>query len=281
MVGGCWRGVFRGSPVVVFRAFFVFGFVPLLLFCFSIFFTRTSCLPPIARTLLGGLGHAALKFLVVAARLFLAFCVRPKFTTSPNSGVKFFGGFLRSEKRFLCLFLLAVRLFLGFVFPAAIARFQVAHLYLHQLLFLPRRRPNTADTCMPHILEAGAHTTPHSRTHLPPKRGQDREAFPDGPHSIWPPQCNRGGAAPRLAVCRTTKIAEWQCWPRTADTSPGTPRDCRTCRAVLASMVTAVTMGPLAMWPRHLLPPVPHQEAPPSRPAAPHTPIAPLTAEQL
>ena len=42
------------------------------------FLTRTSRLAPMARTLLGGLGHATLKFFVVAARLFLAFCVCPK-----------------------------------------------------------------------------------------------------------------------------------------------------------------------------------------------------------
>ena len=38
------------------------------------------------------------------------------FTTSPNSGVKFLGGFLRSESRFFALFSLAVRRFLGFLF---------------------------------------------------------------------------------------------------------------------------------------------------------------------
>ena len=37
------------------------------------------------------------------------------FATSPNSGVKFYGGFLRSEKRFFAIFLLAVRRFLSFV----------------------------------------------------------------------------------------------------------------------------------------------------------------------
>ena len=64
----------------MFRAFFVFGLVSLLLFCFSFFsFTRTSRLAPMARTLLGGLEHAMFKFFVVAARLFLVFCVCPNF----------------------------------------------------------------------------------------------------------------------------------------------------------------------------------------------------------
>ena len=45
-----------------------------------------------ARTLLGGLGHATLKFLVVAARLFLAFCVCPKFCNLAKQRRKRFWG---------------------------------------------------------------------------------------------------------------------------------------------------------------------------------------------
>ena len=65
--------------MVVFRAFFVFRSVPLRLFCFLFFSTRTSCLAPMARTLLGVLRQATLKFFVVATRPFLVSCVCPKF----------------------------------------------------------------------------------------------------------------------------------------------------------------------------------------------------------
>ena len=92
--------VFRGSRVVVFRAFFVFGFVPLLLFFVSpppFFLTRTSHLASMVRTLLGGLGRPTLQFFVVAARWFLAFCVCPKFCDVAKQRRKTFwggGGFI-------------------------------------------------------------------------------------------------------------------------------------------------------------------------------------------
>ena len=50
---------------------------------------------------------------------------------------------------------------------------------------------------------------------------------------------------------------------------------------MLASTVAAVTMGPVAIWPGHLPPPVPHQHTQPRQPAATHTPKPPRTAEQL
>ena len=58
---------------------FSFCVSPFVLFPPPFFLTRTSRLAPMARTLLGGLGHATLKFFVRAARLFLSFCVCPKF----------------------------------------------------------------------------------------------------------------------------------------------------------------------------------------------------------
>ena len=75
-----------------------------------------------ARTLLGGLEHAIFKFFIVAARLFLVFCVCLNFDDLAKQRRKIFGRFLRSEKTNLCLFLSAVRLFLVFFFSAAIAR---------------------------------------------------------------------------------------------------------------------------------------------------------------
>ena len=52
-------------------------------------------------------------------------------------------------------------------------------------------------------------------------------------------------------------------------------------RTALAFTVVAVTMGPMAAWPARLLPHVNCRDAPPRQPAPTHTPMAPLTAEQL
>ena len=49
----------------------------------------------------------------------------------------------------------------------------------------------------------------------------------------------------------------------------------------LASMVAAVTMGPVAAWPARLLPHVPCQGARPRQPAATHATTTPLTVEHL
>ena len=52
-------------------------------------------------------------------------------------------------------------------------------------------------------------------------------------------------------------------------------------RMVLLSTVAAVTRGPVAIFPGHLLLPVPQQDAQPRQPAAIHTPTPPLAAAQL
>ena len=95
----CFPVVRGRGRVVLFLAFIVFGLVFLPLFCFPLFFlTRTSRLAPMARSLLGGLGHAMFNFFVVAARLFLVFCVCPNFDDLAKQRRKFLGGFRRSEK---------------------------------------------------------------------------------------------------------------------------------------------------------------------------------------
>ena len=80
------------------------GLVPLLLFCFPFFFlTCRSRLAPMARTLLGVLGHATQRNATQNSSLsrlacsWRSVCVL-SFATSQNSGVKLFGGFLRSQK---------------------------------------------------------------------------------------------------------------------------------------------------------------------------------------
>ena len=63
-----------------------------------LFWGAHKSLAPRARTLLGGLGQATLSFFAVATLLFSVFVSVLNFGTSPNSGVKLLGGFLRSEK---------------------------------------------------------------------------------------------------------------------------------------------------------------------------------------
>ena len=66
-----------------------------LSFCFvSLFFflTPTSRLAPMARTLLGSLKHAMFKFFVVAARMFLVFCVCPNFDDLAKQRGNIFSG---------------------------------------------------------------------------------------------------------------------------------------------------------------------------------------------
>ena len=70
----------------------------LLLFMCGLFWGAHKSLAPRARTLLGGLGQATLSFFAVATLLFFFSVSVLNFATSPNSGVKFLGGFLRSEK---------------------------------------------------------------------------------------------------------------------------------------------------------------------------------------
>ena len=77
-----------------------------------------------ARTLLGSLGQATLQFFVVASRLFLIFCVCPKFCDLAKKGRKIFLGVSEVGKKnfsvyffWLCVFCLVFE-----IFPAAIAR---------------------------------------------------------------------------------------------------------------------------------------------------------------
>ena len=78
----------------MFRAFLVlsFGVSPFVLFPLFFFLTRTSRLAPMALTLLGGLEQATFKFLVVASRLFLVFCVCPNFEDLAKQRRKVFWG---------------------------------------------------------------------------------------------------------------------------------------------------------------------------------------------
>ena len=123
----CFSVVRGRGRVVVFRAFFVFGLVSLLLFCFPLFLFFDAHKSPSSYGT-----HFARWFLGTqcsnssSSRLACSWCSVCVLilTTSPNSGVKIFWGVSEvGKKRFLCLFLTAVRLFLGFLFfSAAIAR---------------------------------------------------------------------------------------------------------------------------------------------------------------
>ena len=122
MAVGVWSSVVRVWWCFVLSLFLVLC----LSFCFVspfLFLTRISRLAPMARTLLGGLRHATLKFFVVTAPLFLAFCVCPKFYDLAKQRRKVFWGVSEVGKNDfsvycsrLCVF------FLGFFFPAVIAR---------------------------------------------------------------------------------------------------------------------------------------------------------------
>ena len=81
-------------------------------------------LAPRTRTLLDVLGQATLNFVAVATLLFFFFSVSVlNFATSPNSGVKIFWGFLRSEQSILRFIFSGCASFSWFLFSsAAIAR---------------------------------------------------------------------------------------------------------------------------------------------------------------
>ena len=64
-----------------------------------VFFTCTCPLAPTAPTLVGFLGHATLSLAVVVAHFFMVSCEWPKVFDLAKQRCKFFGGFLRSEKR--------------------------------------------------------------------------------------------------------------------------------------------------------------------------------------
>ena len=160
------------------------------------------------------------------------------------------------------------------------------HWYLHQLLFLRRaalehRRQNPYHT---HPERLGVRSFPQpAPPALPP--GQGPELLQQGPPldttttlqqrgsngaDIAEPDCTNCGAVARTAACRhltrdTTGLRQYRPTDRTA----------------LASMVAAITMGPVAAWSAQLMPHIPCQDTRPRHPAATHTPTAPLTAEQL
>ena len=74
---GVWSFVVRVLWCFLLSLFLVLCFP--LCFVFLFFLTRTSRLAPMTRTLLGVLVQATLKFFGVGTRLFLVFCVCPKF----------------------------------------------------------------------------------------------------------------------------------------------------------------------------------------------------------
>ena len=160
------------------------------------------------------------------------------------------------------------------------------HWYLHQLLFLPwaapeNRRQNPYDTQPEHL---GAQSFPQpAPPALPP--GHSPEALQQGtPLDTATTVQQRGsnnadGAKPDRTNCGAVA---WTAACRhlardTAGLRQYRPADC----TALASTVAAVIMGPVAAWPAQLLPHVPCRDTRPRRPAATHTPTAPLTADQL
>ena len=94
----------------------------LLLFVCVLFWGAHKSLAPRARTLLGGSGQATLSFFAVGNLLFFFFSECPKFATSPNSGVKFLRGFVRSEKTIFRFIFSGCASFSWFFFSAARAR---------------------------------------------------------------------------------------------------------------------------------------------------------------
>ena len=122
MAVGVWSSVVRVWWCFVLSLF--------LLLCLSFFFfpppfvlTHTDRLAPMARTLLGGLGHATLNFFVVAARLLWAFCVCPKFCDLAKQRRKTFWEVSEVAKNGIsvCFCRLCV-FFLFLFFPAAITQ---------------------------------------------------------------------------------------------------------------------------------------------------------------
>ena len=160
------------------------------------------------------------------------------------------------------------------------------HLYLHQLLFLPRAAPehrqqNPYHTHPEHL---GVQNFPQpAPPALPP--GQGPEALQQGPpldRTTTVQQRGSNGADGAELDCTNCGEVAWTaaCRHLARDTR-GLRQYRPTDRTALASMVAAVTMGPVAAWPAQLLPNAPCQDTQPRQPAATHTPTAPLTAEQL
>ena len=156
--------------------------------------------------------------------------------------------------------------------------------YLHKLLFFPRAAPeqrwqapyDTHPQCL------GAQSFPQPAPPALPQ-GQGREALLQGPPldattavqqrgcrdtDRAEPDCTNCGVVAWTAVCR--QLAQDTTGPR-----PYRPAD----RRALASIVAAVTMGPVAAWLARLLPQVPCQDAGPCQRAATSATTAPLRAE--
>ena len=158
--------------------------------------------------------------------------------------------------------------------------------YLHQLLFLSQAAPENRrrDPYASHPEGLGAQSFPQPP--LPAlSQGQGREVLLQGPplHTATAVQQRGRRNADRAEPNRTNcGVAAWTvaCRHVTRDTTRLRIYR-RADHTAPASTVAAVTMGTVAVWPAHLLPHVPHQDARPRRPAATHKPTAPPTAEQL
>ena len=97
--------------------------VALLLFVCVLFWGAHKSLAPRACTLLGGLEQAMLSFFTSQLYCSSVFVSVLNFATSPNSGVKLLGGFLRSEKTIFRFVFSGCASFCWFFFSsAAIAR---------------------------------------------------------------------------------------------------------------------------------------------------------------
>ena len=160
------------------------------------------------------------------------------------------------------------------------------HWYLHQLLFLPRaapehRRQNPYHT---HPERLGAQSFPQPAPPTLPQ-GQGPEALQQGPPldtNTTVQQRGGGGADRAQPDCKNCGAVAWMaaCRHLTRDATglrQYRPAD----RMALASTAAAVTIGPVTAWSVRLLPHVPCRDTWPRQPAATHTPMAPLTVEQL
>ena len=160
------------------------------------------------------------------------------------------------------------------------------HWYLHQLLFLPRATPehrqqNPYDT-YPERLGTQGFPQPAPPALAP---GQEREALLQGPPldaTTAPQQRGRSNTDGVELDRKNCGVMAWTaaCGQLTRDTTglrQYRPAD----RTALASTVGAVTMGLVAAWRARLLPHVPCRDKGPRQPAVTHTPMAPLTVEQL
>ena len=136
------------------------------------------------------------------------------------------------------------------------------------------RTPQTGAVC--HGSGAPARTGLPTEAPTCPPQEQDQEGLLQlqqrGHHAA-------DGAGPDCTKCGVVAWA-WACrhvFCETTGPRQYRPADLR----VLACMVAAITMGPVAIWPGQLLPPVPHPDARPCQPASTHTRTTPRTVEQL